>query len=375
MSDIFISYAREDRPKAQQLAEALENQGWFVWWDKTIPAGKKYSDVIDEALSKAKAILVLWSEISVKSDWVLDEAQEGFKRNILIPVLIEQVNQPLGFRQIEAADMIGWEGSVNEPAFIKLEKDISNIIVLHSSSHELSCEKEDNRIKSISESKKENQKIRQEVSDNSVESIKKSKTREFLGCSVNIIFFNLAISISMAVLIVFGGIYVFRPRTVLLEKSLVPIVATQRQKVNSSEVHFRGPSNSAENINKINRPITHIGQEKQSARMNTKKVRRDSVYNIEGAYAKSDSYKDINYNAEFGYGFSHKKTGLDNIIKSSKDYSRIYLQGLDPADTSSQCGMFIELNKAERIDEKIMDIVPGPDNKDHNDSSDILQNR
>jgi hypothetical protein len=36
MSDIFISYAREDRPRAQQLAEALAGQGWDVWWDYSI---------------------------------------------------------------------------------------------------------------------------------------------------------------------------------------------------------------------------------------------------------------------------------------------------------------------------------------------------
>ena len=28
MSDIFISYAREDRPRAATIAQALEAQGW-----------------------------------------------------------------------------------------------------------------------------------------------------------------------------------------------------------------------------------------------------------------------------------------------------------------------------------------------------------
>ena len=30
MSDIFISYAREDRPRVEHLAEALEQRGWSV---------------------------------------------------------------------------------------------------------------------------------------------------------------------------------------------------------------------------------------------------------------------------------------------------------------------------------------------------------
>ena len=41
MSDVFISYAREDRGHAEQLAREFERQGWTVWWDKVIPPGGK----------------------------------------------------------------------------------------------------------------------------------------------------------------------------------------------------------------------------------------------------------------------------------------------------------------------------------------------
>ncbi|AOS83243.1 hypothetical protein BIU88_03240 [Chlorobaculum limnaeum] len=127
MSDIFISYAREDRPKAQQLAEVLERQGWSVWWDIAIPAGQKFGDVISEKLSQADVIVVLWSAISVKRDWVLDEAQIGKKRNILIPVFIESVDPPLGYGQIHAANLVGWNGSPSAPEFIRLVRDIERI--------------------------------------------------------------------------------------------------------------------------------------------------------------------------------------------------------------------------------------------------------
>lgn len=43
MSDIFISYAREDRAKVKPLAEALARRGWKVWWDPTIPTGRPLS--------------------------------------------------------------------------------------------------------------------------------------------------------------------------------------------------------------------------------------------------------------------------------------------------------------------------------------------
>ena len=40
MSDIFISYASEDRDRVKSLARALEQEGWSVWWDRAHPHGE-----------------------------------------------------------------------------------------------------------------------------------------------------------------------------------------------------------------------------------------------------------------------------------------------------------------------------------------------
>lgn len=128
MSDIFISYAREDRDRAQELAEILVKQQWTVWWDKVIPPGKKYADVIAEELAAAKAIIVLWSPAAVGSDWVKDEAQEGASRNRLIPALIEQTTIPYGFRQLQTADLSGWDGSDSHPEMQGLLQGIARLI-------------------------------------------------------------------------------------------------------------------------------------------------------------------------------------------------------------------------------------------------------
>ena len=77
MSKIFISYASQDRLKAQVLATALEGQGLDVWWDRKILPGQAFDDVISKALGAAECVIVLWSKASVTSDWVREEASEA----------------------------------------------------------------------------------------------------------------------------------------------------------------------------------------------------------------------------------------------------------------------------------------------------------
>ena len=110
MSDIFISYASEDRSRVRLLADALSGYGWSVWWDRQIPAGRTFDEVITEALDAARCVVVVWSRDSVASSWVREEADEGRKRGVLIPVLIDQISPPLGFGRIHAASMTEWDG-------------------------------------------------------------------------------------------------------------------------------------------------------------------------------------------------------------------------------------------------------------------------
>jgi tetratricopeptide (TPR) repeat protein len=128
MSDIFISYSRPDRDKAEQLARLFEGQGWSVWWDRELAAGSRFGEVIAAELAGAKAVVTLWSQSSVASNWVKDEAQEGATRNALVPVLIDRINLPLGFRQFQAADLSGWDGSDSHPELPGLLRAVAELI-------------------------------------------------------------------------------------------------------------------------------------------------------------------------------------------------------------------------------------------------------
>jgi S1-C subfamily serine protease len=67
--------------------------------------GQLFERKIDEALDNAKCVVVLWSTASAASHWVLDEAGEGMARGILVPALLDDVEIPLGFRQVHALDL------------------------------------------------------------------------------------------------------------------------------------------------------------------------------------------------------------------------------------------------------------------------------
>lgn len=121
---VFISYAREDSARVEALAHALESQGWSIWWDRSIPAGRNYREVISEALENARCVVVAWSKVSIKSRWVIEEAQDGVERDILVPVFLDEVRPPLGFRELQGAMLVEWDGDESDSRFKRLASDI-----------------------------------------------------------------------------------------------------------------------------------------------------------------------------------------------------------------------------------------------------------
>jgi len=120
VANVFISYARRDRERVVALASALENQGLSVWWDPNLVPGRKFRHMIAEQLAAADSVVVVWTSASLESDWVQDEAEEARQRGVLIPVKMEHVQAPAGFRQVQAADLSQWTGSPEHPEFKSL---------------------------------------------------------------------------------------------------------------------------------------------------------------------------------------------------------------------------------------------------------------
>ncbi len=127
MAQVFLSYDRADGPRAKALAQALEKAGHFVWCDLHIKGGAEYGKVIEEALEAADAVIVLWSAQSINSAWVRDEAAAGRDSGRLIPILLEPVTPPMGFRQYQNLDFGGWKGRGNPPRMSVLLDSISSL--------------------------------------------------------------------------------------------------------------------------------------------------------------------------------------------------------------------------------------------------------
>ena len=117
MTDVFISYSRKDRNRAEVMARALAERGLDVWWDTHLKAGAEFRQEIAHKLEDAKAVIVIWSEESVASRFVCDEADVGAANDTLFPVLVDLVDIPLGFRQIQTADLTRWRGKSGDRHF------------------------------------------------------------------------------------------------------------------------------------------------------------------------------------------------------------------------------------------------------------------
>lgn len=127
MPDIFISYARSTAKEAQQIADALRALGYGVWRDDELPAHRAYVDVIEERLSDAKAVVVVWSVDAVKSQWVRSEAEVGRAAGTLVQLSIDGTSPHMPFSQIQCADLAGWSGQPDAPGWLKVLASVAEL--------------------------------------------------------------------------------------------------------------------------------------------------------------------------------------------------------------------------------------------------------
>lgn len=128
MASIFLSYARENLGVAQSLAGALERIGHSVWWDRHIKGATQFATEIESALARAEAVIVLWSQASIGSPWVRDEASAARDSGRLVPASLDGVQPPMGFRQYQSVDLNGWKGRRSSKHFAALVEALDCVL-------------------------------------------------------------------------------------------------------------------------------------------------------------------------------------------------------------------------------------------------------
>lgn len=117
---VFLSYAREDRAKVEQIYDSLRAEGLRPWLDThDIMPGQAWAPVIGEAIRAADFMLIFISHNSVSKRGyvqrelraalnVLSELPEG--AIFLIPVRLDNSELPESLRDIQCVDLFEKDG-------------------------------------------------------------------------------------------------------------------------------------------------------------------------------------------------------------------------------------------------------------------------
>lgn len=127
---VFLSYSHKDRDIAAQIRRKLIDNDFQTWWDADIPVGSSITTQIHSAISDAAFVLLLLTEQSARSYYVLQEIKHIQKqKRFIIPVLIGNVQLPfewyalLGLRQFPRISA--------SPTDAELDELIERIIQFH----------------------------------------------------------------------------------------------------------------------------------------------------------------------------------------------------------------------------------------------------
>ena len=124
MTDIFLSYSRQDKPLVAPIVAALEAKGWDIWWDMALVPGEEFDNVTAAELERARAVVVVWTPTSVASRWVRGEARVGADRNVLVPVRFDGGQLPIDLRAIQTTDFDDWGGDPQSVPFQTLHQSL-----------------------------------------------------------------------------------------------------------------------------------------------------------------------------------------------------------------------------------------------------------
>ena len=120
MSDVFVSYRREDESSVAVLVAALRDSGLSVWWDRDIALNTPWESTIEHQLEIARVAIVAWSREAVISENVKSEARRARQKGKLLQVFLEDCEPPLFFGERQGLSLNNWTGDTKHSKFVTL---------------------------------------------------------------------------------------------------------------------------------------------------------------------------------------------------------------------------------------------------------------
>lgn len=128
VTEVFISYKREERELIRPIEQALTGLGVDVWLDERIAAGAAWGREINERLRSCRAQIVCWSPQALESDWVCGEAQIGLERNVLVPVKVLKCDLGPPFNRRQTIELVGWNGDSSHAGWRMVLQQLSQLL-------------------------------------------------------------------------------------------------------------------------------------------------------------------------------------------------------------------------------------------------------
>ncbi|HXG99186.1 MAG TPA: TIR domain-containing protein [Sphingomicrobium sp.] len=128
MAEVFVSYSRANEALAKRVESGLKTCGFEAWRDDQLPAHRAYSEIIEQRLRGASAVVVLWSKEAAQSQWVRAEADFARTHGKLVQAQLDDTLPPMPFNQIQCADLRGWRGGGSHAGWAKLQSSVKALV-------------------------------------------------------------------------------------------------------------------------------------------------------------------------------------------------------------------------------------------------------
>ena len=92
-----------------EIARYLRAHEINIWWDDDILPEDPWREQIQANLEKCQAVLTLWTEQSVRSKSVIEEAEAGKGQGKLLHAKLDSTPLPYGFGEVQYANLTDWD--------------------------------------------------------------------------------------------------------------------------------------------------------------------------------------------------------------------------------------------------------------------------